>query len=394
MDADTDNHGEEGIVLPGVDAHIMKMVIIQNSVIYPFTGSAVVVDALIFLCSPWDRGIETDVPVRFCIDTASVGRGRTVLFTGTGIHFAAGERAAPLAGMLLFAVSPVDHAETGHAQRGAVTVNGDGVRDGIRAPAVIVEVDKGTYLPFLAQPVGGIVVMGRIQADIPDRDIRVKGLEFPEGDDGADAVMPPGIQESDMEGQVNAGLGIMRAEHVKGMPEIIDFLFTVPSPVGIRVREMAFTGTAWGAVFPALTDFMPIRGGMGMDAGAVTGKGKAALGDEAVFHGGQDGGKAEKALEPLLEMEREFFVAQCVGGHLVRNTGMLIGQFFPFSGFFRGFSVPVLWEKVFPAGALGGFALSPEPVHEVKIRAQRREGTGGSSQQGWPGGCQIGRAHV
>lgn len=28
MDADADNHGEEGITLPGVDAHIMKMVII------------------------------------------------------------------------------------------------------------------------------------------------------------------------------------------------------------------------------------------------------------------------------------------------------------------------------------------------------------------------------
>ena len=65
MDADTDNHGEEGIVLPGVDAHIMEMVIIQNSVIYPFTGSAVVVDALIFLCSPWYRGIETDVQSGF-----------------------------------------------------------------------------------------------------------------------------------------------------------------------------------------------------------------------------------------------------------------------------------------------------------------------------------------
>ena len=28
MDADTDNHGEEGITLSGVNAHIMKMVVI------------------------------------------------------------------------------------------------------------------------------------------------------------------------------------------------------------------------------------------------------------------------------------------------------------------------------------------------------------------------------
>jgi len=75
--------------------------------------------------------------------------------------------------MLLPAVSPVDHTETGHAQRGAVFVNGDSVRYGIRAAPVTVEVNKRTDLPFLAQFVSGIVVMGGVQADVPDRDIRV-----------------------------------------------------------------------------------------------------------------------------------------------------------------------------------------------------------------------------
>ena len=36
-----------------------------------------------------------------------------------------------------------------------------------------------------------------------------------------------------------------------------------------------------------------------MDAGAVTGKRKAILGDEAVCEGREDGGKAEKVLEPF-----------------------------------------------------------------------------------------------
>ena len=65
------------------------------------------------------------------------------MFTRAGIHLAAGERAAPLAGMLLLTVSPVDHTEACHAQRGAVFINGDRVGDGIRAAPVIVEVDKG-----------------------------------------------------------------------------------------------------------------------------------------------------------------------------------------------------------------------------------------------------------
>ena len=209
MDTDADDHGKKGIALPGVDAHIMKIVIIQHPVIYPLTGGPVIVGFLIFLCPPRDRGIQTDVPVRFCVDTAAVRRGRTFFLTGAGAHFAAGERAAPSAGMLLPAVAPVDHAETGHAQGSAVLINGDGVRYGSRPAAVGIQVNKRADPPFLAEPISGIVVMGRVQADVPDRDIRVNGPEFPEGDDGADAVVPPGIQETDMQGQVNTVFRIM-----------------------------------------------------------------------------------------------------------------------------------------------------------------------------------------
>ena len=198
--------------------------------------------------------------------------------------------------MLLFTVAPVDHTETGHAQRGAVFINGDGVRDGIRASPVSVEVNERADIPFPAEPISGVVVMCGVQADIPDRDVRVKSPEFPEGDNGADAVVAPGVQEADMQGQVNTELCIVGAEHVKGVSEIKDFLITVPSPVGIGVREMAFTGTMADAVFHTVTDFMPVRGSMGMDAGAVAGKGKAVLGNEAVFQGGEDGSKTENVL--------------------------------------------------------------------------------------------------
>lgn len=51
MDADTDDHGKEGIAFSGVDAHIMEMVIIQHPIVYPLTGSAVIVNLLIFLYS-------------------------------------------------------------------------------------------------------------------------------------------------------------------------------------------------------------------------------------------------------------------------------------------------------------------------------------------------------
>ncbi len=283
--------------------------------------------------------------------------------------------------MLLFTVPPVDHTKPGHAQGCAVFIDGDGVRDGIRAAAVGIKVNKRPDVPFLAEPISGIVVMCGVQADIPDRDVRVKSPEFPEGDNGAYAVMPPGVQETDMQRQIDTVLCIVGAEHVKGVAEIKDFFITVPSPVCIGVREMTFAGTMADAVFHTVTDFMPVRGSMGMDAGAVTGKRKAILGDEAVCEGREDGGKAEKVLEPFLIMEREILMFQGVSSQPVRNAGMPVGKLFPFAGLFRRLSIFMFGEKIFPAAAPGFSGLGPEPVHQVKIRTRRREGVGVTADQ-------------
>ena len=74
MDVDTDDHGEERITFSGMDAHIMQVVIIKYPIVNSFTGSTVVVDLLIFLRTSGDRSIEPDIPVRFCVDTAAIGR--------------------------------------------------------------------------------------------------------------------------------------------------------------------------------------------------------------------------------------------------------------------------------------------------------------------------------
>ncbi len=73
MDTDADDHGEERITFSGVDAHIMKMVIIEHPVIYPLAGSTVIVNCLIFLRTPCHRGIEADIPVRSGVDAATIG---------------------------------------------------------------------------------------------------------------------------------------------------------------------------------------------------------------------------------------------------------------------------------------------------------------------------------
>ncbi len=144
---------------------------------------------------------------------------------------------------------------------------------------------------------------------------------------------------------------------------------------------MAFTGTARDALFRTAADPMPIRGSVGMDAGAVAGKRDAVLGDKPVLKGGEEGSKAEDLLEPFLIMEGEFRVVQGVSRQLIRDAGMLIGKLLPFAGLFGRLSIFIFREKVLPAGPLGGFGLRPEPVHEVKIRAQRGKGIRGTADE-------------
>lgn len=80
-------------------------------------------------------------------------------------------------------------------------------------------------------------------------------------------------------------------------------------------------------------------------------------------------------------MEGEFRVVQGVSRHLIGDAGMLIGKLLPFAGLFGRLSIPILGKKVLPAGPLVGFGLSPEPVHEVKIRAQRGKGIRGAADE-------------
>lgn len=42
-----------------------------------------------------------------------------------------------------------------------------------------------------------------------DGDIRIDGLKFPQGDNGADTVVPSGIKETDVQRKVNANLRIV-----------------------------------------------------------------------------------------------------------------------------------------------------------------------------------------
>lgn len=94
------------------------------------------------------------------------------------------------------------------------------------------------------------------------------------------------------------------------MPKIKGILVAVPAPVRIGVGEMAFTGAVCDAAFQAFADLVPVRGGMGMDTGAVTREGDAIRRNEAVPEGREQCSKAEEALEPILIMKGEVMMSQ------------------------------------------------------------------------------------
>lgn len=60
--------------------------------------------------------------------------------------------------------------------------------------------------------IGRIVVMCRIQAEIPDEDIGIQIPEFLQGNDGADTVVPAGIQEMKMQGKIKFPLVVMEGK--------------------------------------------------------------------------------------------------------------------------------------------------------------------------------------
>lgn len=118
------------------------------------------------------------------------------------------------------------------------------------------------------------------------------------------------------------------------MPGIKHIFITVPAPVSIGVRKMAFTGAVWDSIFRTFTDLMSIRAGMGMDAGTVTGKSKAIFWDKPIPEGRYEGGETENPLESFFIIEGKLFMGEGVRGYGVSDTVMFIREFLTFARFF------------------------------------------------------------
>ena len=110
MDIDTCNHGKERITFFTANLHVMQMIIIEDSIIYPLRTCAVIVSLFVFFCASRYGSIKTDIPIRFGIKTTPVGGRGAGHIAGTLFLFPTGDRATPFTIMAFWTIAPVNHA--------------------------------------------------------------------------------------------------------------------------------------------------------------------------------------------------------------------------------------------------------------------------------------------
>lgn len=136
MDVYAGNHRKKRISFSSVYAHGVQMVIVQYAVIHPFAGCAVIIDFFVFPRAPGNRRVKAHVPSRFRIDTPPVWGFGAFILAWAGIHFLAGQWAAPFTPATAWTVTPVYHPVTGLADRGSIFINCNFIRDGLWPAAV------------------------------------------------------------------------------------------------------------------------------------------------------------------------------------------------------------------------------------------------------------------
>ncbi len=73
MDADTDYHCYERIMLFEMDAHHgIQLVVVQDAVVDPFGCRPVIIDFLPFVGFRWNRRVKPDVPFWLCVHGSAI----------------------------------------------------------------------------------------------------------------------------------------------------------------------------------------------------------------------------------------------------------------------------------------------------------------------------------
>ncbi len=130
VDADTDGHCYERIMLFKMDAHRVQFVVVQDAVVDPLGCRPVVVDFFPLCCSLWNRRVKADVPIRLGMDGPAIFGFRAG--TVAVVHFFQSKRAAPFDRVLALVITPAYHAVPGFADGRPVCIGICVPRDAVR----------------------------------------------------------------------------------------------------------------------------------------------------------------------------------------------------------------------------------------------------------------------
>ena len=115
MNANADDHRPERIVIISTNHHLLKVIVIQNTVIYALTGSAFAVDGTVKISSTGYAWMKAQVSADLKVNRSAIAGVGAFAGTGTFADFTAFIRAAVFDGMFYFIITAMIHPESGFA---------------------------------------------------------------------------------------------------------------------------------------------------------------------------------------------------------------------------------------------------------------------------------------
>jgi hypothetical protein len=107
------------------DFHFLQMVIIQDAVIYLFTGGAFPVNGFVFVTAPGNPGMGPEAGSCFYVNGPSITALGAFFQAPACLDASALQRAVVFLGVFSFVISPAAHPAADHAQRMSGFIQGN-----------------------------------------------------------------------------------------------------------------------------------------------------------------------------------------------------------------------------------------------------------------------------
>ncbi len=145
---------------------VLQAVVIEDTVIYPLTGSAFTVNVFVLLGIPRYTGQETQVAVVLYVNGATVAARGTFSGMRAFLNAAAFQWAAVFMGVLDRIISPWAHFMACPAERTAFLVESNVIRGTCGSFCPAIDVNQRIHVPAFQQFISRDVVVCGVKADI------------------------------------------------------------------------------------------------------------------------------------------------------------------------------------------------------------------------------------